>query len=101
MMVPLATPVAPGSAAVRRAARSAAGQPRRFAILRHRTRRGLPNLSRVLSDGAVAGETTGARHVDDRLSGPAIGIRIQGSHPSLRLDVGLEVRQMHIVVAAS
>src|SRR5262249_10383561 len=38
----------------------------------HGARRRVPDVGRVLGDGAVAGELAGAGHVDDGLAGPGV-----------------------------
>src|SRR3954451_6831681 len=60
----------------------------------------IPDLGRVLRDGAVAGELAGAGDVHDDLASPLIRVAIQLKQPLVRLKVGRKVRQVHVVVAA-
>ena len=48
-----------------------------FLALRHRTRLHVPDVRRVLGDGAIAGELSGAGHVQDRLARPSLRILVQ------------------------
>ena len=68
-------------------------------LLRHRARLRIPDRGRVLGDGAVAGEFSRAGHVEDGLARPAVRVGIQLDQPLVRIQVGLEVRQMHVMVA--
>src|SRR5262249_13224602 len=69
------------------------------APLRYRARLGVPDAGRVFSDGAVAGELARAGHVQDGLTGPDVGTAIQLDQLSIRVQVGLQIRQVHVVVA--
>ncbi len=59
----------------------------------------VPNLARTLGDGAVAGEFLGAGDVQDGFARPPLAVRIELAEPPVRVEIGLQVRQMHIVVA--
>src|SRR5262245_41318155 len=54
---------------------------------RDRTRFCLPDLRRVVSDGAVAGELAGTGHVDDRLARPGVRVGVQLAESLLGLGV--------------
>src|SRR5262249_26313879 len=68
-------------------------------FLRDRTRLRVPDGGRVLGDGAVAGELSRTGHVQDGLARPGIRVGIQLDQPLVGLQVGLEVRQVHVVVS--
>ena len=59
----------------------------------------VPDVGRVLGDGAVAGELARAGHIQDGLARPGVRVGIQLDQPLVRLQVGLQVRQVHVVVA--
>src|SRR5213083_1907807 len=59
----------------------------------------LPDVSRVFGDGAVAGKLPGAGDIKDGLACPSVTVRIQSDQPLVRLEIGLEIRQMHVVVS--
>src|SRR5215510_11755435 len=60
---------------------------------------GPPDLRRVLGDGAIAGELSRAGDVQDGLVRPAALVRVELDQPTVGLEVGSEVGQMHVVVA--
>src|SRR5262249_47578757 len=47
----------------------------------------IPDVGGILGDGAVAGEPPGAGHVQDRLAGPSLPIRIQLAQAPVRLEL--------------
>src|SRR5262249_1304113 len=59
----------------------------------------IPDAGRILGNGAVAGELSGTGHVDDRLTGPHVGIGVQLAESLLGLGVRRQVRQVPVVVA--
>ena len=59
----------------------------------------LPDFGRIFGDRAVAGEFSGAGHVQDRLPRPCVGIGIQFAESLIGLEVGSEVSQVHVEVA--
>src|SRR5262249_13369061 len=64
----------------------------------NRTGFGMPNFVGVFSDRAIARETVGASHVDDRFVRPTVRICVKPSNPPLNLQIRFEVGQVHIVV---
>src|SRR5690242_13226834 len=64
------------------------GQP---PSLEHRARLRVPDLGRVLGDGAVAREEARCGDVGDRLPGPSLLVRVQLEEPAVRLEVGAQV----------
>ena len=60
---------------------------------------GVPDVGRVLGDRAVAGELPGAGHVQDRLARPGSRVGVERAQAAVRLEIGREVRQVHVVVA--
>src|SRR4051794_951307 len=81
-----------------------AGFPARGEIVmsgpsRHWARSRIPNFGGVLGNGAVAGEFAGSGNVQYRLARPLVSVGIEIAKPVIRLQVGFEVRQMHVVVA--
>jgi hypothetical protein len=67
--------------------------------LKQRTRLRVPDLSRVLSNGAVARKFPGAGDIQNRPVRPSIRVRIELAEPLIRIGIGPEIRQMHVVVA--
>src|SRR5262245_39182572 len=67
--------------------------------LRDGTRLRVPDGGRVLGDGAVAGELSRAGHIHNGLARPGVRVGVQLDQPPVRVQVGLEVRQVHVVVA--
>src|SRR5262245_33200828 len=61
----------------------------------HRTRCCIPNLGGVLRDGSIAGELSGASHIDDGLARPGLRIGVQLAEALLGLRVRSQVRQVH------
>src|SRR2546422_7854115 len=68
--------------------------------LRHRARLDVPDVSRVLGDRAVARELPGAGHVQDCPTRPSVRVRIEPAELRVGLEIGNEIREMHVVVAA-
>src|SRR4051812_4481468 len=66
----------------------------------HRAWFHIPDLGRVLRDGAVAGKPAGAGNVEDDRAGPPVRGGVQIEQPLVRIKVGRQVRQMHVMVAA-
>src|SRR5258708_36581076 len=64
------------------------------------TRLHRPDARCVFGDGSVAREFPGAGHVEDGLARPRTRIFVKLSQTLLRLYVGGEVRQVHVVVPA-
>src|SRR5215831_4067959 len=67
--------------------------------LSYRTRLRVPDLLRVLRDRAVAGEPPGAGDVEDRFARPPLRVCIDPAKLSIRVEIGFEVREMHVMVA--
>src|SRR5262249_15745914 len=65
----------------------------------HRARLGAPDVAGVSPDRAIAGESAGTRHIDDRLARPGIGLSIEPADLLLSRYVSRQVGQMHVVVA--
>src|SRR5262245_28505563 len=66
----------------------------------YRTRLRVPDLGRILPDRAVARERSGTGHVQDGLLRPPLLVGIHLEEPPVRLQIGAEVRQVHVVVAS-
>src|SRR5436309_14837947 len=66
----------------------------------HRARLGVPDLGRVLGDGAIAGELARPGDVEDGLACPPLLVRVELEEPPVGLQVGAQVGQVHIMVAA-
>src|ERR1700730_18535971 len=73
--------------------------PYRPLRLRYRAGLRLPDFRRVLRDGPVAGELARARDIEDRLARPCIAIRVQRAERPVRLQIGRQVRAVHVMVA--
>src|SRR5271166_2700020 len=58
-----------------------------------------PNFVCVLGDRAIAGELPRAGHIQNGLARPLVGIGIQCAEPLVCLEVRLQVRQVHVMVA--
>src|ERR1700693_1873198 len=66
--------------------------------LRHWARLHLPDVSRVFCDRPVTRELSRARYIQDGFLCPSILIGIQFTEVLMRLDVGRQVRQVHVVI---
>src|SRR5258708_7143802 len=64
-----------------------------------RARLDVPDLLGVLADGPVAGERSRGGDVADRLAEPGVWVAVQLAHLLVRLRVGGQVGQVHVVVA--
>src|SRR5262249_53508441 len=76
--------------------------PRRLAFyprLFDRARFGIPDVPRVIGNGPIAGEFTRTGHVQNGFLRPALLVAVEGSHPLVRLAVGLEIGQVPVEVA--
>src|SRR6266446_5004522 len=71
----------------------------RVVLLWHRARFGVPNLRGVLGDRAVARKFPGAGDIQNGLARPFAGVRIELAQPLIRVEIGSEIRQMHVVIA--
>src|SRR5271165_478358 len=60
----------------------------------------VPDFGCIFRNGAVAGESAGARNVEDCFTRPAIRVGIQCAEPFLCLAIGSQVRQMHVAIAS-
>src|SRR3954469_23222151 len=69
--------------------------------LRHLARIRIPNFGRVLGNGSVAGEFAGSGNIQYRLTRPFVSVGVEIAKPLIRLEIGFEVRQMHVMVAMS
>jgi hypothetical protein len=56
-------------------------------------------MGRILSNRAVAREFTGACNVQDRIAGPTIAIGVKITEALIRVDIGFEICEVHVVVA--
>src|SRR6266849_465744 len=98
------SPNAPGQSAspwaqvCRREARVPVHRPWAL-FLRYGTWFRLPDFGCVFVNGAVARKFSGTGHVQDRLLRPWRRIGIQYAEPFVRLAIGSQVRQVHIVIA--
>src|SRR6516225_6818790 len=68
-------------------------------LLRYGTGLGIPDLGRVLGDGAVAGELAGPGDVQDRPARPPGLVRVEFAESPIGIEIGSEVGQVHVVVA--
>src|SRR5215469_15138571 len=68
-------------------------------LLRHWTGLGIPDLGRILGNRSVARELSRTGDIQNRLARPCMRIRVECAKPLIRVEVGFEVRQMHVVVA--
>src|SRR5262245_10802660 len=68
------------------------------ATSRNRARLHIPNIGRVLCDRAVARELPGASYIQDCLARPSIRVSIEVAELAVSLEIGREVRQVHVVV---
>src|SRR5581483_5902477 len=68
-------------------------------LLQNWARFGPPDLRRILGNGAVARKLAAAGNIQDGLVRPRPGIGVQCAEPVLRLAIGSQVGQVHIVVA--
>src|SRR5215475_7487175 len=59
----------------------------------------VPNLGRVLGNGAVARKFSGAGDIQNGLARPSVRIRIEFAKPPIRIEIGFKISQMHVVVA--
>src|SRR5271166_5925404 len=64
----------------------------------HRTWFRIPDLGGVLGDRAIARKLAGTGHVQDSLARPRVVVRVKLAEPLVRIEIGFEVRQMHVVV---
>src|SRR6266478_1386721 len=64
-----------------------------------RARFRVPDLGRVLGDCPVAGELAGAGDIQNCFARPSIAVCVEFAKTLIRIKIGLEVRQMHVVVA--
>src|SRR5499425_651034 len=68
--------------------------------LEHRARLRVPDLGRVLGDGAIAREEARGGDVGDGFSRPRLLIRVELEEATVRLEVGAQIGEVHVVVAA-
>src|SRR5262245_24170007 len=66
--------------------------------LRHRARLRIPDVGCVLGDGATAGELPGTGDIQDCLVRPPLRVGVQFDQPLVRLEIGPEVRKVHVVI---
>src|SRR5207247_10299796 len=66
----------------------------------HRARLGVPDLGRVLVDGAIAGELARPGDVEDGLACRPLLLRVELEEPPVRLQLGGQVGLPHIMVGA-
>src|SRR5450631_2158053 len=67
--------------------------------LLHRRSFQIPDLVRILRDGSIAGEFTGASHVDDRVPRPSLGVGIGSGQVPVGAAVVSQVREMPKAIA--
>src|SRR5215475_7072537 len=67
--------------------------------LKHRARLRVPDLGRVLGDGAVAREEARCGDVGDDLPCPRSRVCVELEKPTVRLEIRAQVCQMPVVVA--
>src|SRR5436305_13828504 len=58
-----------------------------------------PDLARIFRDGAIARKLPGGRHVQDGLARPLLRMSVEFTHALLRLDVGRQIREVHVVIS--
>src|SRR5215472_6159883 len=66
---------------------------------RHRTRGCIPDLGGILGNRAVTRKFAGAGNIQDGLARPSVDVGVQLSQPVVRLQVGFQVCQVHVVVS--
>src|SRR6266536_207302 len=88
----------PWTQVCRRAARVLVHRPWAL-FLRYGTWFRVPDFGCVFVNGAVARKLSRTGHVQDRLLRPCPRIGIQCAQPFVRLAIGGQVRQVHIVIA--
>src|SRR5271166_5856089 len=69
-------------------------------LLGHRAGFGVPDLGGILRNRAVARKFPGGGDVKDCPARPFLAIGIQCSQPVIGLHIGLQIRQVHVVIAA-
>jgi hypothetical protein len=65
----------------------------------HRTPLHVPDVGRIFGNRAVTGEFSRAGHIQERLAGPCRRVGIKLAQPRVRLEIGLEIGEMHVIVA--
>src|SRR5690242_4302523 len=58
-----------------------------------------PYFGGILRDRMVAGELPAAGHVQNGLARPGVAVSVQRRQPLVRLKIGFEIGQMHVVVS--
>src|SRR6516225_11465713 len=69
--------------------------------LGYRAGLGVPDLGGILGDCAVAREFARARHIQYCLARPLMLVGVQPSQLVIGLEIGMEVRQMHEMIASA
>src|SRR5215475_12157114 len=59
----------------------------------------MPDVPGIFQHGAITGEFTNPRHIEDRLPGPCRGMLISLANNMLHVDIGWQVGEMKIAVA--
>jgi hypothetical protein len=59
----------------------------------------VPNIGGILGDRPIAGELTGAAHVNNGLAHPSVVVLIQRANRGLRLSVDRQIGQVQIIIA--
>src|SRR5688572_33125709 len=68
-------------------------------LLWHWTSLYVPDVGCVLGDGAVAGEFSRARYIQDGFPSPLVRVGVQRAQPLVSVKVRPQVRKVHIVIA--
>ncbi|MGC2198644.1 MAG: hypothetical protein WA633_00630 [Stellaceae bacterium] len=63
-------------------------------------RLGVPDFRGILRDCAVAGELPRTGYVQNCFTRPLVAVLVQRAEPLIRLKMGFEVCQVHVVIAA-
>src|SRR5690349_11979950 len=66
--------------------------------LRHWARRRIPDVGGILSDRSIAREFARTGDIHNRLPRPAVAVRVKRAQGLVRLQIRLQISQMHVVV---
>src|SRR6516165_3806563 len=68
--------------------------------LGYRTGLGVPDLGSILGNRAIARELPGTGDIEDGFARPLMLVGVQFGQFVICLEIGVEVRQMHVVIAS-
>src|SRR5215471_17209347 len=58
----------------------------------------LPDVAGVFRNGAVTRKLAGMPYIEDRLARPRVGLRVQGAHLCLGIDIGRQISKVSVIV---